>query len=152
MALPQLQERCEVPVWGVIDAGVEAATRATRTGSVRVIGTKATIGSGAYQQRLEKAGLRVWSQACPLLVHLVEEGLAQSPEAGLLVRHYLAGRPEIDRLILGCTHYSVLRDVPQRAVGEKMPWSTAPRSRRKPWRRRLRLRRALSRKGVSSTS
>lgn len=120
VALPQLQQRCAVPVWGVIDAGVEAATRATRTGSVGVIGTKATIGSGAYQQRLEKAGLRVWSQACPLLVHLVEEGLAHSAEAELLVRHYLAGRPEIDTLILGCTHYPVLRDVLQRAAGEKV--------------------------------
>jgi glutamate racemase len=120
VALPQLQESCAVPVWGVIDAGVEAATRATRTGSVGVIGTKATIGSGAYQQRLEKAGLQVWSQACPLLVHLVEEGLAHSAEADLLVRHYLAGRPAIDTLILGCTHYPVLRDVLQRAVGEKV--------------------------------
>ncbi len=117
VALPALVERCPVPAWGVIDPGVEAATRATRTGSVGVIGTKATVGSGAYQKRLERCGMRVWAQACPMLVHVVEEGLADSPEAELLVRHYLSGRPEIDTLILGCTHYPLLRAVLQRAVG-----------------------------------
>lgn len=118
VALPQLAERSRVPVWGVIDPGVEAATRVTRSKSVGVIGTKGTIGSGAYQRRLEARGLDVWSQACPMLVHVVEEGLAESPEAELLVRQYLAGRPEIDALILGCTHYPLLRKVLQRAVGE----------------------------------
>jgi glutamate racemase len=117
VALPKLEESCPVPVWGVIDPGVSAATRVTRTGSVGVIGTKATIGSGAYQRRLEARGLRVWAQACPMLVHVVEEGLADSEEAELLVRHYLQGRPEIDTLILGCTHYPLLRTAIQRVVG-----------------------------------
>jgi glutamate racemase len=120
VALPQLQERTQLPVWGVIDAGVEAATRVTRSGAVGVIGTKAAIGSSAYQHRLEARGLRVWAQACPMLVHLVEEGLADSPEAELLVRHYVSGRPEIDTLILGCTHYPLLRGVLQRAVGKQV--------------------------------
>jgi len=118
VALPPLTQRAPVPVWGVIDPGVEAAIRVTRTGSVGVIGTKGTIGSGSYQHRLEARGLRVWSQACPMLVHVVEEGLAESPEAELLVRQYLAGRPEMDALILGCTHYPLLRKVLQKAVGE----------------------------------
>ena len=74
-----------------------------------MIGTKGTIASGAYQRRIEARGMRVWAQACPMLVHVVEEGLAESPEAELLVRHYLEGRPEIDALILGCTHYPLLR-------------------------------------------
>lgn len=117
VALPVLMERSRVPVWGVIDPGVEAATRATRTGNVGVIGTKGTIGSGAYQRRLEARGLHPWSQACPMLVHVVEEGLADSPEADLLVRQYLSGKPEFDTLILGCTHYPLLRPVIQRAVG-----------------------------------
>ena len=117
VALPGLAEHCPVPVWGVIDPGVEAATRATRSGSVGVIGTKGTIASGAYQRRLEAQGLRVWARACPMLVHVVEEGLANSPEAELLARHYLAGRPEIDTLILGCTHYPLLRDTLERAAG-----------------------------------
>jgi len=118
VALPNLQERCEVPVWGVIEPGVEAATRATRTGRVGVIGTAGTIASGAYQRRLEMRGMTVWAQACPMLVHCVEEGLAESEEAELLVRHYLSGRPEIDALILGCTHYPLLRNVIQRIAGD----------------------------------
>ena len=120
VALPALAKRVPVPVWGVIDPGVEAATRVTRTGSVGVIGTKGTIASGAYQRRLEARGLRAWSQACPMLVHVVEEGLAESAEAEVLVRQYLNGRPEIDTLILGCTHYPLLRGVIQEAVGEEV--------------------------------
>ena len=117
VALPALIERSSVPVCGVIDPGVEAAIRATRTGSVGVIGTKGTIGSSAYQSRLEARGLRTWSQACPMLVHVVEEGLADSPESELLVKQYLGNRPEIDTLILGCTHYPLLSRVIQKAVG-----------------------------------
>jgi glutamate racemase len=120
VALPVLSERCPVPVWGVIDPGVEAATRATHSGYVGVIGTKGTIGSSAYQRRLEARGLRAWAQACPMLVHVVEEGLAESPEAELLVRQYLSGRPDIDTLILGCTHYPLLRGVLQHAVGDRV--------------------------------
>ena len=120
VALADLQKRCPVPVWGVIDPGVAAATQVTRTGSVGVIGTKATIGSGAYQRRLEARGLRVWAQACPMLVHVVEEGLAESSEAELLVRHYLQSRPHLDSLILGCTHYPLLRRVIQRVVGDEV--------------------------------
>ena len=93
VALPEVADRCDVPVWGVIDPGVEAATRATRSGSVGIIGTKGTIASRAYQSRLEARGFRVWAQACPMLVHAVEEGLSDAPEAELLVRHYLKGRP-----------------------------------------------------------
>jgi glutamate racemase len=118
VALPALTERCPVPVWGVIEPGVEAAVRATRSGNVGVIGTKGTIGSQAYQRRLEERGIHPWAQACPMLVHVVEEGLADSSEAELLARQYLAGRPEIDTLILGCTHYPLLRKVLQRAVGD----------------------------------
>jgi glutamate racemase len=84
---------------------------------VGVIGTKGTIGSGAYQRRLEARGLRVWARACPMLVHVVEEGLVDSGEARLLVEQYLSGRPEMDALILGCTHYPLLRHALQEAVG-----------------------------------
>jgi glutamate racemase len=120
VALPQLEKRCTVPVWGVIDAGVEAATRATRSGHTGVIATRATIASQAYQRRLEERGMRVWARECPMLVHLVEEGLAESPEADVLTRHYLSGRPEIDTLILGCTHYPLLRAAIQRAAGPEV--------------------------------
>ena len=117
VALPKLVERCPVPAWGVIDPGVRAAIGATVSGRVGVIGTKGTIASGAYQRRLEAKGMQVWAQACPMLVHIVEEGLADSPEAEILVRHYLSGRPEIDALILGCTHYPLLKGPIQRVAG-----------------------------------
>ena len=119
-ALPGLREEFPTPIWGVIDPGVEAACRMTRSGRVGVIGTKGTIGSGAYQRRLEACGLTVWARACPMFVHVVEEGLAASPEAELLASHYLADRPELDTLILGCTHYPLLREVIQRAVGDSV--------------------------------
>ena len=96
VALPRLTGRCAVPVWGVIDARVEAATRATRSGRVGVIGTAGTIRSGAYQRRLSARGCEVWAQACPMLVHVVEEGLADSAEAEILARrtvHFVTGDP-----------------------------------------------------------
>jgi len=117
VALPGLAGRCAVPVWGVIDPGVAAATRATHSGHVGVIGTQGSIASGAYQRRLEARGLRVWARACPMLVHLVEEGLAVSREAEILVSHYLDGRPEIDTLILGCTHYPLLSGAIRQVAG-----------------------------------
>ncbi|MGC9949891.1 MAG: glutamate racemase [Bryobacteraceae bacterium] len=117
-ALPELASHFAIPIWGVIEPGVEAAASLTRTGRVGVIGTKGTISSGAYQRRLEQRGLTVWARACPMLVHIVEEGLADSPECDLLLRHYLDGRANIDTLILGCTHYPLLRDAIQRAVGD----------------------------------
>jgi len=119
-ALPELARHVSIPVWGVIEPGVEAAARMTRSGKVGVIGTKGTIGSGAYQRRLEQLGLTVWARACPMLVHVVEEGLASSPESELLLHHYLDGRAEIDTLILGCTHYPLLHDAIQRVAGDSV--------------------------------
>jgi glutamate racemase len=116
-ALPELAERTPVPVWGVIDPGVEAALRASKSGSVGVIGTQGAIASGAYQQRLAAHGLKVWARACPMFVHVVEEGLVDSEEAELLAHHYLDDRPGIDTLILGCTHYPMLRGVLGRVLG-----------------------------------
>ncbi|MDP9169278.1 MAG: glutamate racemase [Acidobacteriota bacterium] len=117
VALGDLQHEFTLPIWGVIEPGVEAALRTTRSGRVGVIGTSGTIASQAYQKRLEARGLKVWAKACPLFVHLVEEGLADSPEAELLARHYLGDHPDIDTLILGCTHYPVLTPVLLRVLG-----------------------------------
>jgi glutamate racemase len=119
-ALPGLSEHVSVPLWGVIDPGVEAACRATRTRHVGVIGTKATIASNAYQEKLRAAGLDVWARACPMFVHLVEEGLAGSDDARVLARHYLQDMPGVDTLILGCTHYPVLAPVIQDIAGPKV--------------------------------
>ena len=109
-----------VPVWGVVEPGVQAARRLTHNGRVGVIGTQGTIHSNAYQDRLKALGLEVWAQACPLFVHLVEEGLANSPEADLLARHYLQGLPTIDTLVLACTHYPILAPTIQRVVGPQV--------------------------------
>ena len=119
-ALPDLAERTPVPVWGVIEPGVEAALRASRSGSVGVIGTRGAIASGAYQQRLAAHGLKVWARACPMFVHLVEEGLADSEEAEVLAHHYLDDHPSLDTLILGCTHYPMLKGVLGRVLGPEI--------------------------------
>ncbi len=115
-ALPGLEFELPVPIWGVIEPGVEAALAiADRAsggyGRVGVLGTKGTIASGAYQTRLEARGLEVWARACPMFVPIVEEGLVDSAEARLLVQHYLHDRPQISALILGCTHYPILKPV-----------------------------------------
>lgn len=116
-ALPELCSVLPVPVWGVIDPGVEAARRQTRTGRVGVIGTAGTIASGAYQRKLEALGLKVWARACPMFVHLVEDGLATSPEAELLARYYLSSHPDIDTLVLGCTHFPLLTPLISSIIG-----------------------------------
>ena len=104
--------RLNVPLWGVIEPGVRAAEHVSRNhGRIGVLGTKGTVASRAYQSRLEAHGFEVWARACPMFVPLVEEGLADSNEARLLVRYYLEDRPELDAVILGCTHYPVLKDV-----------------------------------------
>lgn len=119
-ALPELASALPVPILGVIDPGVEAARLQTRTGRVGVIGTKGTIAAGVYQRKLEALGFQVWARACPMFVHLVEEGLADSEEATLLAQQYLGDHPPIDTLILGCTHYPVLRPVIQRVMGDSV--------------------------------
>jgi glutamate racemase len=116
-ALPQLASEIPVPVWGVIDPGVEAARRLAPSGRVGIIATAGTIRAGAYQRKLEALGMQVWAQACPMFVHVVEEGLAESAEAELLARFYLADRPELEALVLACTHYPLLKNVLRRVLG-----------------------------------
>src|SRR5688572_9872601 len=116
VASSELARDLSIPVWGVIDPGIEAARRATKSGYVGVIGTKGTIASEVYQSKLAAAGMRVWARACPLFVHLVEEGLADSDDAEALARHYLAEVPTVDTMILGCTHYPVLAPVIERVL------------------------------------
>jgi glutamate racemase len=119
-ALPQLSECVPVPVWGVIDPGVEAARQLAPSGRVGIIATAGTIRAGAYQRKLEALGMTVWARACPMFVHLVEEDLADSPEAELLVRHYLDDRPELEALVLACTHYPLLKGVLRRYLGDSI--------------------------------
>ena len=121
LALPHLRELLDVPVEGVIAPGVEAALAATHCGRVAVVGTKATIGSGAYAEALHAArpGIRVTSVACPLLVPLIEEGLFQDAVTNAVLERYLAAVRDAaaDTLVLGCTHYPLLAPAIARVAG-----------------------------------
>lgn len=112
-AADALAAQLDVPVLGVIEPGARAAVAATRTGRIGVIGTVGTINSGAYdlavRRRLPEA--RVYAQPCPLFVPLAEEGLVDGDAARLIAESYLhpLRALDVDVLVLGCTHYPLLR-------------------------------------------
>jgi len=120
-ALETLQQHSPVPVMGVIDPGARAAASASAAGPIGVIGTAGNIASNAYaraiQRRLPDA--RVEQQACPLFVPLVEEGWFEHPAAELIAREYLEPlrQAQVDVLVLGCTHYPLLKPLLQRVMG-----------------------------------
>ena len=122
-ALPEVREATDVPVLGVIRPGAVSAAAATRVGKVGVIATQGTVQSGAYPAAILEAdpALVVAQQACPDLVPLVERGVTDGSEAEGLVRGYLGElekrEPRIDTLLLGCTHYPLLRGVIERVLG-----------------------------------
>jgi len=109
-------------VLGVVIPLAEAGVDASRYGRIGVIGTRATIESGVYEQELAKLSpeVRVFGQACPLLVPLVEEDWVGKPETNLILKKYLSRlkRKKIDTLILGCTHYPFLRKHIERIMGK----------------------------------
>jgi glutamate racemase len=112
VALPLLTKKFPVPVIGVIEPGARAALAASRNRHIGVIGTRATIRSGAYEKALRAAddNVRVTSQACPLLVPLIEEGLLNDDLTDRMILRYLEPliADDIDTLVLGCTHYPLL--------------------------------------------
>jgi len=124
LALDAIQDAVAVPVLGVIEPGAEAARAASRTGDVLVIATDATVRSHAYAAACRAQGLRALEKACPLLVPLVEEGWTNHPVTAEVIRIYLeelnaeAARQGLnpDTLVLGCTHYPLLRPLIERAV------------------------------------
>ncbi len=121
VALPALRSALGIPVVGVIEPGARAAAAHTRSGVVGVLGTPGTIRSGAYQRALaaERVGLTVHARACPLFVPLAEEGWLTGDVPRLVARSYLApllGRG-MDTVVLGCTHYPLLRPVLQEVLG-----------------------------------
>lgn len=105
----------DTPVFEVIAPAVEAALASTRNDRIGVIGTRATVASGVYEKRLKAArpGIRVHSNPAPLLVSLVEENWLREPETEAIVGKYLAPLAEkgVDALILGCTHYPILKSL-----------------------------------------
>jgi glutamate racemase len=122
VALPALESRYEVPVVGVILPGARAAVARTQNRRVGVIATEGTIASGAYQRALRglDAGLEIYTRACPLLVPLAEEGWVDGDVPRSVVETYLGSlrRSGIDTLVLGCTHYPLLRQVIAEAMGD----------------------------------
>lgn len=120
-ALPTLNKRVSVPVMGVIAPGAQAAVSATCNHKIAVLGTQGTIESRAYVKAIEKHSkkLRVFQQACPLFVPLAEEGFAHKPAAELIAREYLAPvkKSGADTVILGCTHYPILKELIARVLG-----------------------------------
>jgi glutamate racemase len=124
LALPKLEETLSVTVTGVILPGARAAIAKTRSGHIGVIGTRATINSGAYERALRTLNpeVRVTARACPLLVPLIEEGWIESSITDEIIMQYLAPllTDGIDTLVLGCTHYPLLRNAIARLLGEKI--------------------------------
>ncbi|MEO7166739.1 MAG: glutamate racemase [Spartobacteria bacterium] len=124
LALPRLEEESPVPVLGVIRPGAGAALSATRNGHIGVIGTRATIRSGAYERAIQALdpAVHVSTRACPLFVPLIEEGWLEGEITERIVRQYLQPLVEdgIDTLVLGCTHYPLLRATIGRVLGEKI--------------------------------
>ncbi len=122
LALPRLEEMSPVPITGVIRPGAAAAVAATRNGHIGVIGTRATIKSGAYERAIEALdpALRVTARPCPLFVPLIEEGWLEGGITDEIVRQYLEPLvgEGIDTLVLGCTHYPLLRPAIGRFLGE----------------------------------
>jgi glutamate racemase (EC 5.1.1.3) len=122
VALDILQAESPVPVVGVIEPGARQAIAVTHCGHIGVIGTEATIASGAYPRAIQRLApaVRVTSQSCPLFVPLVEEGWVQHPVTTIVADEYLSPlrKAEVDTLVLGCTHYPLLVDVLQRVMGE----------------------------------
>lgn len=125
-ALDAVRAEVDVPVLGVVRPGAVMASAATRAGHVGVIATAGTVGSGAYERAILEANpaIEVSQQACPDLVPLVESGRAGTPEADKAVHGYLGQLferdPAIDTLLLGCTHYPILRHAIESFVGPRV--------------------------------
>ena len=120
-ALPTLRQRFELPLFGVVGPGARAAVLVTQTNRIGVIGTQATIRSDSYRREIQllQPKAKVFCNPCPLLVPLVEEGLVNLPVTDQLLSRYLGQllRRNIDTLVLGCTHYPLLKSAIRRVVG-----------------------------------
>ena len=121
VALDAIKELSRVPVLDVLHAGARSAAKATRAKYVGIIGTPATINSNAYARAIHQVDpeIRLFSQACALFVPLVEEGWLDHPVTRLTAMEYLKVvlSHEVDTLVLGCTHYPLLKPVLQDVVG-----------------------------------
>lgn len=124
VALEDIEKDYNFSIIGVIEPGAKAAVEKTKKGKIGVIGTHATINSNAYARCIHNidSKLKVFSLACPLFVPLAEEGYIDREATYLIARDYLQTMHdvEIDTLVLGCTHYPLLRDVLADVMGDKV--------------------------------
>jgi len=118
VSLHVLRERFPIPVIGVIEPGVRAALKVTKNGKIGIIGTEATVQSESYAKKIKSLNpnIEVISKACPLFVPMVEDGILEGTIAELVVERYLKDMKNsgIDTLILGCTHYPLLKKTIQK--------------------------------------
>ncbi|MDQ2922645.1 MAG: glutamate racemase [Acidobacteriota bacterium] len=125
LALPAIRDAVSVKVIGVIDPGARAATRIATGKKIGVIATEATVQSGAYASAIARIDpvIEVIERACPLFVPLAEEGWAETDVARAVAEEYLADlrNKEIGALVLGCTHYPILRDLIGEIIGTEIP-------------------------------
>ncbi|HKS10078.1 MAG TPA: glutamate racemase [Pyrinomonadaceae bacterium] len=125
LALPAIRRAIKVPVIGVIEPGSRAAVEVAGGTNIGVIATEATVNSGAYANAIAalRANGEVIARACPLFVPLAEEGWANTDVARIVAKQYLSdfSKTSIGALVLGCTHYPILKDIITETVGHKIP-------------------------------
>ena len=123
-ALDEVQKDLDIPIIGVVKPGAKVAAQATRNKRIGVIGTKGTIGSNIYADYIHEIDpeITVVGKACPLFVPLVEEGWLKDPVTVEVAQRYLQELQEqdVDTLVMGCTHYPLLRSVLRELLGEKV--------------------------------
>lgn len=121
-ALPEIKGEFDVPIYGVVDAGAYEASRVTKNNKIGIIGTTATIKSGAYNKYISEYNpkAQTFEMACPLFVPLVENGHFNTPVTKLVVEEYLKDIRDagVDTLILGCTHYPLLKNAIAEYMGD----------------------------------
>ena len=123
-ALPMIRGEYETEITGVLYPAAKKALESTKNGRIGVIGTQGTVRSGKYTQQLKEfdKGVEVTEVACPLFVHLVENGHTDSLPAKLIAEEYLEEikKADVDTLILGCTHYPLLKNIIAEILGDKV--------------------------------
>lgn len=124
LALDEIAEELDIPIIGVVKPGAKMAVDTTETGNVGIIGTESTIKSGIYNDYIRELNpdVTVVSKACPLFVPLVEEGLLEDRVTDDIVGRYLQVMKEykVDSLVLGCTHYPLIRNTIERFMGSEV--------------------------------
>ena len=124
LALEEVEKELDIPILGVLKQGARVAASVTRNKRIGVIGTESTINSRMYDRfiRAQDPEISVYGKACPLFVPLVEEGWLKDPVTEEVARRYLDELMQkgIDSLILGCTHYPLLRSLVRKIVGEEV--------------------------------